>query len=102
MIHHSCDCCGKRIDPEQQLRYVLRMEVYAALDPLDVDGDPDDRDHLEDLQEILEGLDDPMSEESGDDIYRQLRFDLCPDCARRFVKDPLRREPLKLFGFSAN
>jgi hypothetical protein len=31
-----------------------------------------------------------------------LRFDLCPDCRRKFVKNPLGREVAKAFGFSSN
>ena len=30
MIHHSCDGCKRLIDRSQALRYVVRMEIYAA------------------------------------------------------------------------
>ena len=33
MIHHSCDLCKRLIDTEQDVRYVVKIEVYAALDP---------------------------------------------------------------------
>ena len=33
MIHYSCDCCKRIIDLQEELRYVVRMEVYAAMDP---------------------------------------------------------------------
>ena len=33
MIHHSCDLCKRLIDTDQDVRYVVKMEVYAALDP---------------------------------------------------------------------
>ena len=55
MMHFSCDGCGRRLDPEYDVRYVIRMEVYASLDPNDGEFD-DDRDHLQEIQDILEQL----------------------------------------------
>ena len=69
--------CGRDLDPHDDLRYVVRMEVYAALDPLPTDEDDDDRDHLQEVQDILERMEDSQSEQIGDDVYQQLRFDLC-------------------------
>lgn len=43
MIHHSCDCCKRLIDPQHALRYVVRMEVYAAMESNDVDEEEADR-----------------------------------------------------------
>src|SRR5690606_5482857 len=55
MIHFTCDYCQQTIDPERELRYVVRMEVYAALDVSDADAESD-RDHLEEIEDILERL----------------------------------------------
>ena len=52
MIHHSCDLCKRLIDTEQDVRYVVKMEVYAALDPA-LDKADDDRDGLEEVQEMM-------------------------------------------------
>lgn len=101
MIHYTCDCCKRRIDAADELRYIVRLEVYAALDPLD-DGADDDRDHLQEIQEVLERLDGTHEEEVCDEVYHQNRFDLCSDCRQRFVQDPLgRRAPTQL-DFSQN
>jgi len=103
MIRYCCDLCGTELDPKDDLRYVVKMEVYAAFDPAAVDGEEDDdRDHLEEIQEILERLDDVDDPRIGDDVYQQMRFDLCPRCRRKFVENPLGREVAKAFGFSAN
>ena len=101
MIIYSCDLCGKHIDPEQDLRYVVKIEVYAAVDPMVIDED-DDRDHLQEIQEILERLDDAENDQVCDDVYQQLRLDLCPQCRKRFLKDPLGREHANMFNFSEN
>ncbi len=101
MIHHSCDCC-KRVLQSDDLRYVVKMEVYAAFDAqLSSDSD-DDRDHLQEIQEILQSADDAADPQIGSDVYEQLRFDLCADCRKKFIKHPLPRELSKQFEFSKN
>jgi hypothetical protein len=102
MIRYSCDMCKRDLDPQQDLRYVLKMEVYAAFDPVAADEDDDDRDHLQEIQDILERLEEADDDQIGDDVYRRMRFDLCPACRRKFVHNPLGREIAKVFGFSEN
>ena len=102
MIRYSCDLCKRDLDPDQDLRYVVKMEVYAAFDPAVCDEEDDDRDHLQEIQDILERLGDAESEQIGEDVYRQLRFDLCPECRKKFVKNPLARETAKVLDFSEN
>ena len=102
MIQYSCDLCGRSLDPQNDLRYVVRMEVYAAFDPVASDGEEDDRDHLQEVQDILERMEDAQSDQIGEDVYQQLRFDLCPECRRKFLKSPLGREVAKLCDFSNN
>lgn len=102
MIRYSCDLCKRELDPQDDLRYVVKMEIYAAFDPAAVDSEEEDRDHLEEIQDILERMDDAPGDEIGDDVYQQLRFDLCPACRKKFLNNPLGRETVKAFGFSAN
>jgi hypothetical protein len=101
MIHYSCDCCKRELAPED-LRYVVKMEVYAAFDPNALDEAADDRDHLQEIQEILQRSDDVVNDQIASDVYEQLRFDLCPECHGRFLKNPLSRELPKQFDFSKN
>jgi hypothetical protein len=103
MIHYSCDVCQCPLDPEHDLRYVVRVEVYTAVSdgPAAID---EDRDHLEEMQDILERLDDlaPDVEQLGDDVYQQLRFDLCSECRKKFLRDPLGRRLAGQLDFSKN
>ena len=73
MLHYTCDCCKRPIDPEQELRYVVRVEVYAALDPMQDESD-DEHDHLQEIQDILDRLDDVDDERISDDVYQQKRL----------------------------
>jgi hypothetical protein len=103
MIHYSCDLCKRDFDPEDDLRYVVKIEVFAAYDPNSCSMDDEDRDHLQEIQDILESMEDDADERIGEDVYQKLRFDLCPECRRKFLKNPLAREkPAKAFGFSSN
>ena len=115
MIRYSCDLCKRELDPGRDLRYVAKIEVYAAFDPVSTDEDSDDREHLQEIQDILERLgsddqmgddqmgDDQMGDDQMDDgLYHELRFDLCPECRKRFLKNPLGREAVRAFDFSEN
>ncbi len=101
MIHYTCDLCKRDLDPNEDLRYVVKIEVYAAFDPGAVE-DEDDRDHLEEIQDLLEQLEDNQSDRIGDEVYQRLRFDLCPECRKKFGKNPLGRESAKILDFSEN
>jgi hypothetical protein len=100
MIHYSCDLCKRELDPQDDVRYVVRMEISQEIEPVGADESDDDRDYLEEMQDMLERLGDSL-----DDIHRavdkEMRFDLCPQCARKFVKNPLGRD-LNQFQFSKN
>ncbi len=101
MIHYSCDCCKKALDPED-LRYVVKMEVYAEFDPSPMDEMEDDRDHLQEIQEILQRSEEAQSAQISEEVYEQLRFDLCTECRKKFLKNPLGRELAKPLEFSKN
>lgn len=102
MIHYSCDRCKRRLDPHEDLRYTVKMEACAFMDSADAGEQEDDRDHLLEIHEIIERLDDESCDEIGEEIYRRLRFDLCADCYKKFLRNPVGREPIEQFGFSQN
>lgn len=101
MIHYTCDCCKRTINSETELRYVVRMEVYASLDPIEDELD-DDRDHLQEIQDILERLDTAEDVQISDDVYHHQRYDLCSECRKRFVQNPLGRATTHHLDFSQN
>jgi len=103
MIHFTCDRCKRVIDSELELRYVVRMEIEAVMEPIHEEEPQDDRDHLLEIDEILERVDASESDAIGDDIYQKRRYDLCPQCYRKFTANPLAREQkAATFGFSHN
>ena len=101
MIHYSCDMCKCEIDPTHDTTYVVRMEVYPA--PAESSGATDeDRDHLGDINEVLERFDEfePDGQLPESDTYQSRRFDLCGECCKRFLREPLGRSAAPHFNFS--
>ena len=101
MIHFSCDRCKRAINPHDQLRYVVRIETRAALDFENATDDEADRDHLLEVADALDCADDDDCDFIGEDIYQQQRFDLCPECYRKFIRNPVGRDAVEL-NFSEN
>ena len=102
MIHYSCDRCKCQLDPHDDLRYCVKIEIQAMMDPI-ADPEPEaDRDHLLEIEDILEQLAEEESCDVGEDIYQKRSFDLCPNCYRKFIQNPLGREQKTAVGFSKN
>jgi hypothetical protein len=99
MIHHTCDACQQPLGPDDS-RFIVRMEVYRALDEV-ASGVDEDRDHLEEIDDYLARLDDFSDPQRADGASQQLRFDLCEDCHKNFLADPLGRRVQQL-DFSKN
>ncbi len=106
MLHYSCDVCKRPIHPQMDVRHVVRIEVFPAVEddpcgcPLDDLGD--DEDHLEEMQDLLERLDDCDDPRMAEEMTRSMRFDLCDACRQRFVKNPLGLKSSKQLDFSKN
>lgn len=101
MIHHSCDRCQKIIDPQDDIRYTVRIEVQASIDSVETERE-EDRDHLLDLEEIIERLECEHDDEFSESLYQRSRHDLCSACYREYMRNPLARKPEVNLGFSEN
>ena len=88
MTTRLCDRCGQLIE-ERSLRYIAKIQVYAAYDPLSIDFEDMTRDHTEEIREILKSCEDLSEEELMHDVYVEFQFDLCRACQRSYLKDPL-------------
>ncbi len=99
MLHFTCDSCGQQLGDR---RFVVKLEVYPAFDPEDFDENDLDADHLHELSEVIQEMEATGNTELEDCSSKAFRFDLCPSCHRKFVKDPLGREALRRLNFSKN
>lgn len=90
MIRYECDKCGRKLRANDAARFIVKMEIYAAAGPLELDA-PELGDDAEGrLASIVEQLNAADPDEIEDQTYRCLRFDLCADCQRGFLRAPLR------------
>jgi len=88
MITHLCDRCGRPIEHGEP-RYVAKIEVFAAAEPLeitagDLAGDP--RGEIERLARECRGK---SEEELMRDVHVAFQFDLCRRCQLAYVANPL-------------
>ena len=87
-ITHACDRCGQPL-PAGALRFVARIQVYAApdavpIEPQDLEGDPGKE--WERLLRQCEGL---SEQDLMQDVWVEKRFDLCRRCQREYLRNPL-------------
>lgn len=102
MLHISCDVCGKELVGSDS-RYVVKLEVYAAHDPSELTEADLDEDHMELVSQLLREEEEIATDpDSASPRYKKLRYDLCPNCHKKFVRDPLGREVAQKFHFSEN
>ncbi|HVM60331.1 MAG TPA: hypothetical protein VMV72_05625 [Verrucomicrobiae bacterium] len=83
-----CDRCGQLIE-EGGLRYIAKIQVYAAYDPMNITFEDATRDHTSEIREILKRCADMTEEELMQDVYVDFQFDLCRACQHAYIKEPL-------------
>ena len=101
MIHYNCDMCGKSLVPEEGDRYVVKIEIYAACDSMEVDDDEGLIDDFEEEDEEEE-VDNIDPEEMDGVEYKTFRYDLCSKCHSRYMQDPLSINSIRRGRFSEN
>jgi hypothetical protein len=77
------------------------MEVFPAFDPEDISEADLDADHLQEVADEIHEME-LTGTELDDCTTKSFRFDLCPRCHGKYLKDPLGREALRRLNFSEN
>ena len=93
MLHFTCDMCGKVLLADEDTRYVVKIDVYAAYDPMELTNKDLEEDRTDEIQRLLDEMADMAPEGLEDQVYKTFRFDLCPECHAAYLKDPLGRTP---------
>jgi hypothetical protein len=101
--------CGKSLVPEEEDRYVVKIEIYAACDSREVEDDEDlindleeEEDDEEEEEEDDEEVDNLDPEELDGVEYKTFRYDLCSKCHSRYLQDPLSINSIRRGRFSEN
>jgi hypothetical protein len=101
MLHITCDHCGRSIEANEA-RFIVRVEIFAAHEPVAITEADLDVDHMEAVSQALDALEEAGYPESADLGAQQLRFDLCLGCRQRYQRDPLGKENAQKLHFSEN
>ncbi len=88
-IRYACDRCGRQLEPDDPGRFVVKIEVFAAADHLTITEEDLKRDHRAEIARLIDQLDKMDPDEVEDKTYRAFRFDLCADCHREYLRNPI-------------
>jgi hypothetical protein len=92
MLTRHCDGCQREL-PKGSLRYTVKIDVRAAYDELEIGLADLVRDHRAEMLELIERLKHRDPREIEETIYKSFQFDLCPQCHRAYIRNPLRFHP---------
>jgi hypothetical protein len=105
MLHITCDACGKELRAGQD-HYVVKIEVFARHDPDQLTEADLEDDHMEAISQLLQEMSEQGIADAVEPSRHHLRYDLCPECRKRYLDNPLSKEPSKeiaqKFDFSEN
>ena len=102
MVHYTCDMCGKALLVDEPVRYVVKVQVYAACDQMEIAEEDLERDHFDEMQQVLDEMEDMTAEEVEEGVYKSLRFDLCPTCQSIYLDNPLLHKQGRRINFGEN
>ena len=102
MINFNCDMCGKPLLVDENVRYVVKLEVFAAYDPMELVEEDLENDHLQEISDLIDEMKEMDEEELEEQVYKSFRFDLCPSCQKKYIKDPLFRNARGRIRFGEN
>lgn len=88
MITHICDRCGRAIE-QDQVRYIAKIQVFAAADPLSITFEDLLQDHTSEIERLLRQCEELSEEELMRDVHVEFQFDLCRACQKTYVVNPL-------------
>ena len=84
-----CDACNETLLVDSTVRYIVKVEGFAAYDPLELTSEDLDKDWPNEIKRTVAELEQLDSEAAQDQVHRTFQFDLCPKCWQRYVRDPL-------------
>ena len=89
MIRYRCDGCGVDLASDGSNHFIVKIEAFAAAGKTEFTQEDLRRDHQAELSHLIKKLEALTPDEIEDQVYRALRFDLCPGCHSKFLGAPL-------------
>ncbi len=85
MDGRRCKGCGRELTAGD-LRYVTKVDIYAAYDQMEIGPQDMEMDHSEEIRQLLYRIKDEDPKQMSDDVYVRFIFDLCKQCKEDFSK----------------
>jgi hypothetical protein len=70
-------------------RYIARIQVLAAADPLEISSEDLQEDHSDEIDRLLKQCAEMTEKELMEDVFVEFRFDLCRKCQKAYIANPL-------------
>lgn len=90
-ITHYCDRCGRPL-ANGTLRYVVKIQVYAATDPLEISLKDLQTNHTGQIEELIQACRSIPEEQLMSDVFEEFHYDLCRRCQQIYLSNPLPTE----------
>lgn len=87
----TCDRCGDGLLIDDDVRYLMKLEITAAYDPMEITKQDLERDLEAEMARTIEALEGADAGELERQVHYRESFDLCPRCRREVMGDPLFR-----------
>lgn len=81
--------CGKGLLADEDVRYEVTIEIKSAYDPMEITDEDLKQDHLKEIKQLLKQMKDRDPQELQDEVYRVFKFDLCHQCQKKLLQNPL-------------
>ena len=93
MVTYQCCCrCGKEL-PEERMKYILSIRLFADVD--DTVSASDDTQKVENIDYLMNCLENlGEKEDVEEDAPQEMVFLLCRECRNSFCRNPLNKQKL--------
>ncbi len=86
-----CDRCGEGLLIREDVRYILKLEIHAPYDPLEITPQDLARDNEQEIADTLKQIEETSPEELENQVHFRATYDLCASCQRTILRDPLQK-----------
>lgn len=88
MVNYTCDMCGQRIR-KHTLRYIAKIEVFAAYDELEIRKEDLEKDYREAIERLIAKMKHMDPKKLMEDVWASFKFDLCKRCRDIYMQSPI-------------
>ncbi|QDU59475.1 hypothetical protein Pan216_03030 [Planctomycetes bacterium Pan216] len=102
MIHYTCDLCGKQMASNDKDRHVIHIEIRPADSKWELTEEDIDEDNLAKVSQLIKQAEGKGTDPYDDPTPIRIRYDSCPTCKEKFLKNPFNCKPVAKVTFSEN